>query len=154
MTTKTIFRIAVNFAMLAAMFVAITALYERGIGMYVGWDDVGRLNPFSNAHLSEELSLGTYSPLVDWIFLSYTVALSLPFAVSGYSAGTLRPPMSSIVAYSPTILAVALYVWVGMPMLAGVTDLHMLVAFGLQIGCFLIGSGLGIFIGRRKTRAT
>ena len=75
-----------------AAYVALGAVAELILG---NWE-VGRLFPFSNAHLLEEASEGSYVPVADPLFVGFTLLVAACSFSPSMFWGALRAPSSEL----------------------------------------------------------
>jgi hypothetical protein len=149
-------RIALPFVAIVVLWVAVTLVATSSAEALLGIWFAERLTPFGNAHLLEEASEGSYSPITDPAFLLYAVALAaIVFGCASYFAAIGVPRAQRFYASIPSLTALLLLAWLLRYVWSASYPSPMRLAFIFQLGACLVASCTGLLLAwRRNTHGT
>jgi len=148
---KLIFRrLILPFILMLALWTIITMAIDLTTQELLGVLEAERMMPYTNAHLLEEASEGTYSPISDPVFLVYILLIGI--AVFGGGSlfawwGVAKQHIA--IASVPSIIGISFivfplrFVWnVDYPR-------EMQIALSLELFVYALSAALGMFIAAR-----
>jgi hypothetical protein len=132
----------------AALLLATAAYVLLGImgELILGNWEVGRLFPFSNAHLREEASEGLYAPLSDPLFVLFSVLVAICSFGPSMFWGALRAAKSELwFVWLAALIGVGLVAFTLGPELSSETPSSISTAALFSIAVCFGASGAGIW---------
>jgi hypothetical protein len=143
-------RIILPFVSIVVLWAVVVLAVSFSVETLFGIGVSERLTPFSNVHLMEEASEGTYDPLADWLFLAFRAFVALAaFGVGTAFAAAGASGRQLLVAVVPAFLAIVLmltllsYAW------DGSYPHTMRMAFFVDLLMCVGGSAAGLALGSR-----